>query len=1107
MPLPRPLTPPPSKSLPISDDSVSSTSNSNSRPLFGTSSTGWSEKKLYSFRKSSKDEEIGVADLPLATLEKEPREQRRTFKEKERERERRFGPAGEEDIPLPNLTMSSGGSRKKNKKLRFQSTVKVYWDQLKRNLTNPVIGPPSSESTNDASRDSIAFPSPLFSSRKNPSGRSGAGGEEGGEMTEEEEDGPVEQIVVDNVLYGEGADGTAGSSSQSSADGSQTGNADGLHLKNNGRIFGSTSNVATTGGDSSTYFRNLKSTWDTSAAKTLTTMIYRVVRHFFDLKFHDPSAEKHFQKEHWISTKMLCFMTSLFYILSWVLIISLGYKPWSTYNKVCYFGLMPALTVPLPFLVFFDVPVKHHPVWQLYAGAATWFFACVNVIDIRLCHFYEPSLYSCGQKDFLGTFYFATAFPAFALFTLNQSRLSVLIGGTIWTALASSLVIPERTGWVRLMISEVVYFIFLVFAHFLHETAEREIFSVREHLKVQMKAVQRSQVAEGKANDSKRRYVSYIFHEVRVPLNAASLTASELQESWKDPALFQDDLRTLVSSLETMRTILDDVLDLNKMDAGKFVLVKKPFDWRHLMTSIISAEQRATKAKDQTFKVNLDPEIDDFAIASVKSALKEYSESEEDSILPKTGALKPIVIGDEQRIRQIVSNLFSNAIKFTQRRGTITFTTKLLHPIRKQGMVNGTEGSGGKKKMVVRIEVSDTGCGIKKSDLTINHLFSPFTQTEKGLEQGGKGTGLGLSLVRQLVKVSNGRLGVMSKFGEGSTFWVELVLGVGEFDTAAGEFIDGNNFLHNFGNLHYSKSTISMDRSLSPLVFTIPRDTSSTMSSTSTQVDKQLGLSEMLDDRRPEKMQKIAEVSPVPSVKAASPPRSSPSPSSSPQNTPTLAHLQTPSQLLNSSGSPKKQRRLLLEDNDIPLDAFVVDDDNITRKLMCRVLHKSHVRVEEAENGQIALDRLLGESAPGYLGPPVTKCSSPTTSPIFEDDGSSVPAGQPRTFDVVFLDFHMPIKTGAAVVSELRQRGRHDLVVGVTANGLKEEQDAYMAAGCDRVLTKPVNPALLRGMLAIARERKVRAMVTASSTPTPPPLPTPPALPLPPAIAKPPAPP
>lgn len=157
------------------------------------------------------------------------------------------------------------------------------------------------------------------------------------------------------------------------------------------------------------------------------------------------------------------------------------------------------------------------------------------------------------------------------------------------------------------------------------------------------------------------------------------------------------------------------------------------------------------------------------------------------------------------RFSQVVSNLLSNACKFTQD-GTVKCVTKLLHPtvhsqqafeskLAEQSPDVGTELRT--DIAIIRIEIHDTGVGIQSKDLVNNNLFSPYHQTNVGLQQGGKGSGLGLALVRKIVKLSGGRLGVQSvpekgKFARrlsdlevkpnqrsvGSTFWIELAFGL-----------------------------------------------------------------------------------------------------------------------------------------------------------------------------------------------------------------------------------------------------------------------------------------------------------------------------------------
>lgn len=216
---------------------------------------------------------------------------------------------------------------------------------------------------------------------------------------------------------------------------------------------------------------------------------------------------------------------------------------------------------------------------------------------------------------------------------------------------------------------------------------------------------------------------------------------------------------------------------------------KEPFDFHKSMHIVGLSYRSQSELSGVRFELELDPMIDMVATA---------------------------FIGDEMRLRQITSNLVSNALKFTEAGGTVRLVTKLIFPslAKAAGEEKGTidlskpdglrqlrrsfdAAAGGptaptkrqalprsasspttsesnSDKVVVRVEVHDTGVGINAAELVDNNLFSPYVQTEIGRRQGGKGSGLGLALVMQIVKLSKGRLGVDSEIGKGSCFWFEM---------------------------------------------------------------------------------------------------------------------------------------------------------------------------------------------------------------------------------------------------------------------------------------------------------------------------------------------
>jgi len=159
---------------------------------------------------------------------------------------------------------------------------------------------------------------------------------------------------------------------------------------------------------------------------------------------------------------------------------------------------------------------------------------------------------------------------------------------------------------------------------------------------------------------------------------------------------------------------------------------------------------------------------------------------------------------------------------------------------------------------------------------------------------------------------------------------------------------------------------------------------------------------------------------------------------------------------------------------------LVVDDDSLTRTLMKRILTRLGCHVSVAENGEIALEMILGRRISMPLLTPSSDYSKREAKPILEQEvtsqstSASTPTGyvEEYKYAVVFLDNQMPVMSGLKVVAKLRQLGRKDFVVGVTGNALLSDQQEYLEAGVDRVLTKPVYERSLRDVLQYADERR-----------------------------------
>ncbi len=230
------------------------------------------------------------------------------------------------------------------------------------------------------------------------------------------------------------------------------------------------------------------------------------------------------------------------------------------------------------------------------------------------------------------------------------------------------------------------------------------------------------------ANKYKTEFLANISHEIRTPLNAILGFTEQLINSEQDESR-RYYLNVVKNSGRTLISLVNDILDISKIESGRFEINKIPTNFPSLVQEISDLYSNKALSKGLTLIIDSDPNM-------------------------------PLsIMIDDLRIRQILINLISNAIKFTEK-GTITLTTKLLklNPI--DGRIN------------ISISVKDTGIGISKEYKSL--IFEPFTQQEGQSFRKYGGTGLGLPITKRLVELMGGRIELKSEEGVGSEFLIYL---------------------------------------------------------------------------------------------------------------------------------------------------------------------------------------------------------------------------------------------------------------------------------------------------------------------------------------------